>query len=241
MKLILRLLYGVLIFLAVYILSLFVIPGIGFIRDLVLKYEALDFGVMTQLSFLVFSILLIFILGKGEFRRFGFRGVSLVQLGWALLIGIVVSGLLMFVDMVIMSVVLGPGPPPEEGVPGGAWLNTILTVWILASTCEEIFYRGFLQNFLAPLRAYGMTLWKWRISVPVVFSATAFGLGHLCLLGIMPGLLVGQIIVSCFVNGLLAGYFMEKTGSLIPSVGIHMMFNVTGMMIPVILMSLMGV
>lgn len=232
MKPFLRLLYGILVFLGVYSLSLFVIPSIGPVRNLVQASDWLGPGTISQVSFLILSLLLILALGRGRFRRFGFRGSSPVALGWALLIGLVVSGLLMFVNMVIMSIAMGPGPPPENSGPGESFLTIILTVWILASTCEEIFYRGFLQNFLEPLRSYGVTILKLRISVPVFFCAAAFSLGHLCLLGMMPGLVVGQILFSCFVSGMIAGVFMEKTGSLLPAVGVHMMFNVTGMMLP---------
>ncbi|HPR64485.1 MAG TPA: type II CAAX endopeptidase family protein [Thermoanaerobaculia bacterium] len=227
-----RLATGILIFLLVYSLSLFVFPHVLSLP--------LPSGVVPQISFLFLSLLLVGTVGKGRFREFGFQGTSLRTMGRALGIAFAVSAPLTFLNLVIMSILMGPSAGPEGGPSPSGILELILTVWILASTCEEIFYRGFLQSFLNPLRNYGITIAAWRIQAPILCSAALFALGHLCLLGSMPGPFVGLIVFSCFVNGILAGHFRDRSGSLLPAIGVHMMFNVTGMAIPSILMLLMS-
>jgi membrane protease YdiL (CAAX protease family) len=235
-----RLIVGLVIFGAVYYLSLYLIPDIGPIRGFVQRTGWMGSGTVTQICYLVFSLMLIRFLGKGRFSEFGFRGTSVRALGRAVLVALGVSVVVIFVNMVIMAAVYGPSGPPGDGGISGGWLRRIITVWIIASTCEEIFYRGFLLNFLKALRTYGFRLLRWRVSLPVLVAALTFGLGHLCLLCMMPAGVVGGVVVSCFICGLIAGGFAEKTGSIIPAVAVHMVFNITGMMLPTLMMALAG-
>jgi membrane protease YdiL (CAAX protease family) len=119
-------------------------------------------------------------------------------------------------------------------------IRAILSVWVLASICEEVFCRGLLQGFLDPLRGYGLTVFRWHISVPVIVCALGFGLGHLILLGRMASPMVAFIVVSGSILGLLAGYYRETTGSIIPAIAVHMTFNVVGAGIPMVLMRIMS-
>lgn len=235
-----RLVLGLVIFGAVYSLSLYVIPDIGPVRDFVRGNGWIGSGTITQICYLLFSLVLIRLVGRGRFGDFGFRMAPGRAIGRAVLTALWVSAVVMFVSMIVSAMIYGPsGPSGDQGLHRGL-LRRIITVWIVASTCEEIFYRGFLQGFLKPLGIYRFRLLRWRISLAVLIPAAAFGLGHLCLLCMMPGAMVGQIVVSCFICGLIAGRFAEKTGSILPAVGVHMMFNVTGMMLPTLLMALMG-
>jgi len=235
-----RLLLGLAAFGCVYSLSLYVIPRLGPIRSLIASSAWIGPGTVTQICFLLFSLALIRVLGKGRFGDYGFRGAPARAIGRAVLIALVVSVIVMFLSMVLMGIVYGPSGPSGSGDMPGGLFYTIITVWIVASTCEEIFYRGFLQGFLRPLKVYGFRFLRWRVSLPVLVAAAAFGLGHLCLLSMMPGPMVGTIVVSCFVCGLIAGGFVEITGSILPAIAVHMMFNITGRMLPELMMYLAG-
>lgn len=70
----------------------------------------------------------------------------------------------------------GPGPGAN-----GSPVAVILTIWIYANICEEIFTRGLLQSWLSPLAQYRLRLGKWGLSVPVLASALFFATMHLAL------------------------------------------------------------
>jgi membrane protease YdiL (CAAX protease family) len=235
-----RLLLALAVFGGVYYVSLFVVPSLGPIRSLTAGNDWIGPGTITQACFLIFSLVLVRAVGKGEFGEYGFRRAPARAIGRAALIALGVSSLVMFLSIVIMGIIYGSsGAPGTHDLPGGL-LRTVITVWIVASTCEEIFYRGFLLGFLKPLQVYGFRLVRWRVSVPVLVAAATFGLGHLCLLSMMPGAMVGMVVVSCFICGLIAGGFVEITGSILPAVAVHMVFNITGRLLPMLLMSLGG-
>jgi membrane protease YdiL (CAAX protease family) len=80
-----------------------------------------------------------------------------------------------------------------------------------------------------PLKKYGFTLAKKYISLPVIIGALFFGTMHLMLLTTgMNIFMVGAVFVSTCVLGLIAGYYREKTASLIPAIVAHMIFNIVG-------------
>jgi len=116
----------------------------------------------------------------------------------------------------------------------------VLTVWIIASTCEEVFYRGLIQGFLEPLKERGFRIFKVRVSLPAAASAVLFGLGHFCLLGMagLPFVLV--IVLSCTATGFVCAYFREKTGSLVPAVAAHMTANIVEFTVPALLKLIAG-
>jgi len=115
--------------------------------------------------------------------------------------------------------------------------NFLITVAFFASICEEIFYRGLIYSFLAPLAALRFKFFKIYVSLPVAVSGLMFGLGHLCLLGRMNLAMVNGILISATLLGFIAGYYREKTGSLLPAIAAHITFNLVGFGIPMILMS----
>lgn len=112
---------------------------------------------------------------------------------------------------------------------GGSLLQVVVSVWIVASICEEVLHRGLIQSFLDPLKGYGITIFGIRFSLPVVTVALLFGFMHIVLLTTgVDGFLVGCIVGSSIVLGMVAGYYREKSGSLLPAILVHMLFNAYG-------------
>ena len=125
----------------------------------------------------------------------------------------------------LLPVGTGKGHPAQEF----SFLQVVIGVWIVASIAEEVFTRGLLQSFLAPLKGSGIRFPKVFLSVPVIFSATFFSLMHvpLLLMG-MDSALGVSILISTWLVGLVAGYYREQSGSLLPAVTAHMLANIFG-------------
>jgi membrane protease YdiL (CAAX protease family) len=137
---------------------------------------------------------------------------------------------LWFIPMAIVSIMgflaSRSGAEIKESL-GFSYLQDIIFIWIYASICEEIFARGLLQSFLSPLMGYGINLSKnLRLSLPVLFSGLYFGLMHIVAIEKMGP----PVIVFTTFLGIVAGYHREKTGSLIPAIIIHALFNIGGML-----------
>jgi membrane protease YdiL (CAAX protease family) len=169
----------------------------------------------------VLSILVILLLTGGQMRGYGlakgeFRLTPRIFL-WVIPTA-VLSVIGFFASRAGAEVKGGFGLSPLQGV---------IFVWIYASTSEEIFTRGLLQSFLSPLTRYGINLSRRvRLSFPVLFSGLHFGLMHIVAIDKMGP----PVIVLTSLLGIVAGYYREKTGSLIPAIIIHALFNVGGML-----------
>jgi|GEM_PF-413915 len=238
---------AILLWALIYFGGLYFIPSLSPVRSLRETWTWLGSGDVTQSLFLNFSMTAMLAIGRGELGAFGFKAVRPGTLIKPVLISAGLSAGLFVLGMIAMVIIEGP---PSSGGGGSAeggmrevmptFLKTVISIWIVASTCEEIFYRGLVQTLLDPLRWYGFKFLKIRLSAPVLISGVVFGLGHLCLLRMFGGVFLGQIIVSCTVVGVVAAYYREKTGSLLPAIAAHMTANVVGYTIPQILMRLAG-
>jgi membrane protease YdiL (CAAX protease family) len=179
-------------------------------------------GFIIQICFLVLSILLILAISRGDFSRYGFRIGKNFQLIRIMLLGLIVG---------IAGTLIGALAPDDISVEPefGSFINLVIGVWILASIAEEVFTRGLIQGFLGPLAGSGFTLRGLRISLPVLISALFFGLMHLGVLSTGANLSsVLIIVIFAFMLGIIAGYYREKSESLIPAIIIHMCGNVGG-------------
>lgn len=221
---------------AIYVFALFLMPSLGLFEGL-LKTSWVERGDITQVTLLLISLILIFIFSKGDLSSYGFKATKIKHIVKPALLSIPVVFLMFILTGIMMGI---SGSRPESGsVPlGGGMLKTIISVWLIASTTEEIFYRGLLMGLLAPLQNLGFRLFKSHISVPVTVCALGFGLGHLCLLGNMQNIIVISIVITSTLLGFIAGYYREKTGSLLPAIAAHMMFNIVGFTIPMLLMTI---
>lgn len=238
MKKILVLIFAIIIWRVKILLTGVLIPKIGFIKKLVDSVEWLNSAHIVQLSMLIIAILLIIIIGKSKFSNFGFKGAPLKTVFRSVFLAFGVSLVLFLtfgIYMKITSSVASSRVPFMEDT----FLSKIILVWIIASSVEEIFYRGFLQTYMEPLKAIGLKFGKVYLSLPVILTALMFGFMHLCLKGKLPWQMVRFIIFNATVLGLIAGYYREKTGSLIPAYFVHLTFNVVGMGLPQILMMVM--
>lgn len=231
-----RLFLAIIMGACVYYIALSVIPSLRLFEELQ-KSPWIDGGDVTQISLLILSLILISVLSRGNLSTYGFKSVEIGQLIKPVLISVPAAFIMIIIAGII---VMMSGSMPSSGgdsAPGDGLLKDIISIVIIASICEEIFARGLIQGFLAPLQKYGFKLIKSHISVPVIVSALGFGLGHLCLLGSKNNAMVVGIVISATVLGFIAGYYREKTESLLPAVAVHMTFNIVGFSISLLMMS----
>ncbi|MCH8114628.1 MAG: CPBP family intramembrane metalloprotease [Chloroflexi bacterium] len=84
------------------------------------------------------------------------------------------------------------------------WLNAIL----LAPVAEEFFFRGLLQTFIGNVMHN-----RW---LAIVLTSGAFGIVHFQQVQAVPALIALSILI---------GFLYERSGSLLPAVGVHVAFN----------------
>lgn len=182
-------------------------------------------GFFTESILLLCSLALSAWLTKGRLASFGFtRGSFRLTPKFFL-------WLLPMLAVAILQLVGSPAGRSSNAtspIPTASPVAIILGVWIYASICEETFTRGLLQSWLSPLAQYRFRLLKrWPLSAPVLLSALFFAAMHVVLRPkIGPVALVVMFLAA--ILGLIAGYYREKTGSLIPAILIHAFFDIGG-------------
>jgi len=104
--------------------------------------------------------------------------------------------------------------------------QTIVFVWVYASICEETLVRGLLQTLLSRDAKVGAAV-PHRLSMPVLVSGLFFGSMHIVLVKRMGPAAVPLILLATFL-GLVAARYRETTGSLLPPIIVHALFNIGG-------------
>jgi membrane protease YdiL (CAAX protease family) len=107
---------------------------------------------------------------------------------------------------------------------------------LLAPLSEELLFRGFLQNMLAPLKSISIQLFKIKLTLPVLISGILFGLIHFSLLATGSSFNFTLVtVIAALIIGLAAGYFQEKHHAFLIAVIIHMTANISGMILDLII------
>jgi len=188
-------------------------------------------GFITHTFMWILSVLIALILTRGRLKNYGFTKGKFQLTG---------KIFLWVIPMAILSVIGFFASRSGQDVKGGfglSHLQDIIFVWIYASIAEEVFTRGLLQSYLSPLARYGINLSKkLRLSLPVLFSGLFFGMMHIVAIDKMGP----PVIVLTSLLGIVAGYYREKTDSLIPAIIIHALFNIGGMLPMWLLTRLLG-
>ena len=181
---------------------------------------------VSQVFILVFSILVILTWGKGRFRDYGFNIPDTLHLRTivplALAYGIVAT---------LASAACTPAGLESSTLSGWSLLAYIAAVWVAASVCEEILFRGVVQtNLAARTKGRSFEVLGAQFSVASVLAAVLFALDHLITWLAMGAPAANLVIVVLFslTIGVTAGYYRDKTGSLIPAIIIHSLANIGG-------------
>jgi membrane protease YdiL (CAAX protease family) len=176
---------------------------------------------VTHTFMLAASILIIWLWPGRSFSDFGFTtGTYRFR-----------PGILLWALPTAALSLLGALASRTGGVPSvvaeRSYLQLILFVWVYASLCEEVLVRGLLQSLLGKRRAGSRG--SPAFAMPIVVSALFFGAMHLVLVDSM-GPAAAVPIALATLLGYVAARYRESTGSVIPAVIIHVLFNVGGML-----------
>ena len=179
---------------------------------------------LLQTMFLVFSVLFAFLFTKGKMSDYGFKiskGIPFIKIFLTVfIVELIITAIFLFIPME------GEGHFADDFT----FWQIVALVWIWASTCEEVFTRGLILGFLQPVNNYGIKIRNIHFSLPVIVSAFIFMLMHVPLLFMGIDTVLGiQILISTFALGIIAGFYREQTGSLVPAIFAHMMANILGM------------
>lgn len=145
--------------------------------------------------------------GPAASRILGFNSVTIaasivfgVPIGWAL---------------TILVNHLSSGPPPPE-MSLRPWMMILYFV-VGAATQEEVIFRGLLQTTLARQISGALSFFGTSLSYATIIVALLFGLLHMAVNPVTA--------VAAFVLGLLSGELRHRSGSLLPAMLVHAVFN----------------
>jgi len=174
---------------------------------------------VTHSLMLALSVAAIWLISKGRLDLYGFtKGAYRFSpriLWWALPTAV----------LAIVSALASHGQTPR-GLIDLTKPQILVFVWVYASICEEVLTRGLLQTLLTRRAEAGAASSRW-LSMPVVVSGLFFGAMHIVLVKFM-GFGAIPVILLATGLGLLAAHYRERTGSLIPAIIVHALFNIGG-------------
>ena len=180
--------------------------------------------------YLILPMIAIFIMGKGDLRGYGFRKARNVK--WS---RIIFFGLVLGVFASLMGQWSG-----DKGfghlLEKWSFLQIILIAWLWGPVCEEIFIRGLIQSYLAPLE--NIIVKFLRVNVPTLVSALIFGAFHITLMTVYSLKMVAFTVSWAFVVGLFAGHYRAQSQSLIPAIVLHILVNIGGTILMIIVILL---
>jgi membrane protease YdiL (CAAX protease family) len=108
---------------------------------------------------------------------------------------------------------------------GFGFVALVLSIWIYSSVTEEVFTRGWYQSAVMPAGEIEAA----SRHPAIISSAILFGSMHLSLLWMGADLWTVAIIVTASsLLGWVAAVARHQSGSLIPAILVHMLFNVGG-------------
>ena len=110
--------------------------------------------------------------------------------------------------------------PMSPIIPEGRWFSWLAYQFMYVAVAEEIFFRGYFQsNVLVLLTMAVQKNREFLEIVGIIISATAFAISHCLILGsVMP--------IITFLPGLIFGWLLVKTKSLLTPILFHGLANV---------------
>jgi membrane protease YdiL (CAAX protease family) len=156
------------------------------------------------------------------FRGFGFRATDSRYLWWALGLGLV--------SMIAFGLIESVLPAAEVSTMFnlGRW-QIVALFWVGAPIQEEVIFRGLVQTTLEKKHPGPINIVRFETSVAALVTALLFAVVHSARISLGDSWAhVALIVAGALVLGLLAGHLRWKSGSLLPCMLIHSLFNILG-------------
>ena len=185
------------------------------------KSSFLPASFVTHSVMLVFSLVIMWVIPRTSFPDFGFA-TGTYRFKPTILLWVLPTGVLSSLAILASGGTKAPGPAV-----GLSQLQLVIFVLIYASVCEEVLTRGLLQTLVAG-KSPGVDRAR-RLSTPVLVSGIFFGAMHLVLIPSMGPAAAVPILLATLL-GFIAAHYREATGSLLPAILVHALFNVGGML-----------
>lgn len=177
---------------------------------------------VTHSVMLTLSVAAMWLLSKGRLDLYGLTKGA-YQFSPRILMWVLPTAALSIASAVASPGGQGAGGPSELTKP-----QVVVFVWVYASISEETLARGLLQTLLGGNAEVGVAAPR-RLSMPVLVSGLFFGSMHIVLVRSMGPAAVPVILLAVFL-GLVAARYRERTGSLLPAIIVHALFNIGGML-----------
>jgi membrane protease YdiL (CAAX protease family) len=152
---------------------------------------------------------------------YGFKSATLRQLVLALVLGLVFA-----LGLKALSRILPLGASADLG-DLKQW-QVILFFWIAAPVQEETIFRGLIQCVVQARdpREFRVGVGDFKLPFAVLVSALLFAAVHIATVRLGSSLSEALFVVfGAFVLGILAGWLRWKSGSLLPAILVHLLFN----------------
>lgn len=172
---------------------------------------------LIRIPEILLSFPLIFLLSKGNWRRYGFTIRSRdLMLKASFLWGIG------FASIALINVLLSPPPPPTLI----SLISSLFLNLVYISIVEEVFFQGLVQTFLMERLKGEVALFKWKFHKGVLWAALLYSVWHFINFIMFGGLIFTLILlIIVFIQGLIQGYIYQRSGSLAGPVIIHSLLN----------------
>jgi membrane protease YdiL (CAAX protease family) len=195
------------------------------------NFDFIPFGLTSQVVILIFSGIFIYFFSKKKYLDFNFGKITAKQLVVPIVLVFCLSIVTKFIFMNLPEDVNN-----EHFLSSMSRLQIFFMAILLAPLSEELLFRGFLQNMLAPLKSISIQLFKIKLTLPVLISGILFGLIHFSLLATGSSFNFTLVtVIAALIIGLAAGYFQEKHHAFLIAVIIHMTANISGMILDLII------
>lgn len=166
-------------------------------------------------SFVVASLIMVIFLTRHGWQR---KDFGLVFAGKKYMLGAFVLGGILGLIVAVLQRVFGIESPRTFET--FAFWQIVLLFWIGASIQEETIFRGLIQSVVGRTLGNSSTSTWGPVSAAAVIVAILFAVIHVPM-----GLFTA---CAALVAGLLAGELRARSGSIVPAVIVHAMFNITG-------------
>jgi membrane protease YdiL (CAAX protease family) len=212
-----RILYGLIITVVIFELS--TLAG----SKLDLNMDFIPGSFLTHSLMLLLSIFVIY--GFKKHMDYKFTLPRFKKILRPILFGILAT-IIVNISMTILTKAFGGNVDAHPLLTKMTPLQIFIFVFIYASIAEELLFRGFLLNIMKPLHVKGINILRRKISLSVIISAIAFGLGHLILITTgVGGLFLLRVVIFTTILGLIAGYYQEKYENNAFAIIVHMAGN----------------